>query len=244
MTKTRRILAAAALATLLIPFQNCGSKTDLGAYGVSQSSSGTSKLEVVASYNPVSVAPFQATTLAVTAKGTGTLTYQWFKDGVVIPGETGPALPLSELNVTPLTAATSTYTYKVTVTDGSGNQTSLDLPLEVKKTAAQLAPPTVTLPGNFQRPTCAGNSNQGNTLPIVATATGTRLTYSWKIAYSGLTDNLTTNGPALNPPVIPVANGVGQIVCRVMFFGTYTVTVTDAFGQTATASVAVASNNF
>jgi outer membrane protein assembly factor BamB/subtilisin family serine protease len=62
--------------------------------------------------------PGTSTTLTVAAEGTGTLTYQWRRAGVALPGATSPTLVLN-----PSTEADSAL-YDVVVSDGSGTVTS------------------------------------------------------------------------------------------------------------------------
>ena len=64
-------------------------------------------------------------TLSVTATGSGTLTYQWRKDGVVIPGATANALSLANVS------AASAAAYDVVVTDATGTLTSFPARLTV-----------------------------------------------------------------------------------------------------------------
>ncbi len=263
MTSYRRILAAAALATLIIPFQNCGSKQDLGSY-VNNSSTAVTPVvapkipEIVSVSTPVTVDALSSTALSVVAKGEEPLTYQWYKDGAAVDGQTKPLIAIVEPLPNPVSASSSISTYKVVVKDANNDTvTSSDIPVTVQKTAAQLAgAPAITgftLAGNAstgsQRPTCGGNANQGN-LPIAVVASGIRLKYSWKITYArgnntNYTDNLSTTTASLTPPLIPVFDPTtGVLVCRVMYFGTYNVTVTDAFGRTTTGDYVVTSNTF
>jgi hypothetical protein len=57
-------------------------------------------------------------TLSVTASGSGTLTYQWFRDGMEIPGATGAAYTIARLDETTVGA------YTVTVSDGTTSITT------------------------------------------------------------------------------------------------------------------------
>ena len=62
--------------------------------------------------------PSTAASLTVTASGTGTVSYQWFKDGDAIPGETGNTLALSALEID------DAGDYSVRVSDSVGSTTS------------------------------------------------------------------------------------------------------------------------
>lgn len=57
-------------------------------------------------------------TFSVTASGTGLLTYQWFKDGVALSGETGATLTVSNVQ------ASQVGTYTVVITNSAGSTTS------------------------------------------------------------------------------------------------------------------------
>lgn len=71
----------------------------------------------------------QSTTLSVRATGTG-LTYQWFKDGVSVSGQTANSLTLKPV------ARTSAGTYKVTVSNIAGS-------VSAQATVAVLGPPVL-----------------------------------------------------------------------------------------------------
>lgn len=75
------------------------------------------------------VAAGGAATLAVTAGGTGALTYQWRKNGANLPGATAASLVLG--NIQPANAGV----YSVTVTDANGVTESADAILGVTTTA-------------------------------------------------------------------------------------------------------------
>lgn len=76
-------------------------------------------------------------TISVTATGSGTLTYQWRRDGVVIPGATANALSLSNVS------AANAAAYDVVVTDATGTLTSFPARLTV------LPPNTALNPGRL-----------------------------------------------------------------------------------------------
>ncbi len=67
----------------------------------------------------------QTGSFTVVASGTGPLTYQWYDNGTLIPGAT------SSSYTTPVTTATGTSQYTVTVTNSIGNATSAPATLTV-----------------------------------------------------------------------------------------------------------------
>lgn len=89
------------------------------------SSPATLTVAVVTSTPAITTEPESATaaagsslTLSVAATGTAPLTYQWFKDGAALPGDTGPTLHLDVLS------AASQGTYTVEVSNAHGSDTS------------------------------------------------------------------------------------------------------------------------
>lgn len=111
-----------------------------------------------------------STTLSVSANGTSPFSYQWKKNGTIIPGATTAALALT--NVT--SAATGAYTCTVGNLFGSANS----LPATVVVSSA----PLITA-----HPSDAVISqNQTATLELVAS--GSLLAYQWYAGASGFTD--------------------------------------------------------
>jgi hypothetical protein len=102
-------------------------------------------------------------TFTVTAAGTGTLTYQWRKGTVNIPGATS-----SSYTITGVTAS-SAANYDVIVTGGCGTATSNPVPLTINPATA-----ITTQPAAQTR--CVGGSA---TFTVAATGSGT-LTYQWR----------------------------------------------------------------
>jgi hypothetical protein len=74
----------------------------------------------------------QSTTFFVLANGTAPITYQWFKDGVAIPGATANAYTIASP-----AAADNGSRYKVTVTNGTSSVTSSEAVLTVGAQSAQ-----------------------------------------------------------------------------------------------------------
>lgn len=102
-------------------------------------------------------------TFSVTASGTTPLSYQWQKDGTVIPGATSASYTIG--SVAPAHAGT----YTVVVTNKAGSVTSSPAQLTVN------APPTVTAQPDSQS-ACVGTR-----VLFTVTATGSSpLTYQWK----------------------------------------------------------------
>ncbi|MBX3737538.1 MAG: immunoglobulin domain-containing protein [Candidatus Didemnitutus sp.] len=104
-----------------------------------------------------------ATTLAVTATGSGTLTYQWRRDGVALAGATSSSLSLP--SVTPTQAGA----YDVVVTNHVGSVTSASATL----TVAPL--PTVTMTGARRNVVVPGGAV---TFSVSASGTGS-ISYQW-----------------------------------------------------------------
>src|ERR1700678_4267487 len=113
------------------------------------------------------VAVGQTATFSVTASGSATLTYQWFKGGVAISGAT------SSTYTTPTTVTgDSGSLFTVTVSNSPGTVTSNPATLTV--TTAAATPPIITKQPASQ--TIA--VGQTATFTVVATGTPT-LTYQW-----------------------------------------------------------------
>jgi hypothetical protein len=180
----------------------------------------------------------QTATFSVTATGTGTLTYQWKKNGTAISGATSASY------TTPATAASDNgSSFTVTVTGAAGSVTSNAAILTVN------APPSITT-----QPASA-TVNVGQTASFSVAAGGTApLTYQWKkngVAISGATSaSYTTPATASSDNgaqfTVTITNGFGSVTSNA---ATLTVNVpptistqpanqTVAVGQTAAFSVA------
>jgi hypothetical protein len=137
------------------------------------------------------VAVGQTATFSVTATGSATLTYQWFKGGVAISGAT------SSTYTTPATVSgDSGSLFTVTVTNSFGTVTSNPATLTV--TTAAATPPIITKEPASQ--TIA--VGQTATFTVVATGTPT-LTYQW---YKG---GVLIAGATSSSYTTPVATSVG-----------------------------------
>jgi len=103
----------------------------------------------------------EAVLFSVKATGTGPMQYQWRKNGVALPGKTGPSLNL-------ITDANSGGLYDVVVTNLLGSITSSLAPLTLLT-----APVILAQPSNQ-------NAGFGSTVFFSVTANGVNLTYQWR----------------------------------------------------------------
>jgi hypothetical protein len=145
----------------------------------------------------------QTATFSVTAAGTGTLTYQWKKNGTAIGGAT-----LASYTTPAAAASDNGATFTATVTGTSGNVTSNAATLTVN------GPPSITT----QPASKTVVAGQTATFTVTATGTGT-LAYQWNkggAAISGATSASYTT------PATTTADSGSQ----------FTVTVTNAAGKT------------
>ena len=151
---------------------------------ISLSGNGTAALAIATQPENQSVKAGQSADFSVVATGTGTLTYQWKRNGAAISAATGPSY------ATPAaTNADNGAQFSVVVSDGTQSVTSNSAILTV--TAASVAPSIVSQPAN--RAVTAGQ-----TATFSVTATGTApLLYQWKkngAAISGATASSYTTG--------------------------------------------------
>lgn len=210
---------------------------------ISLSGTGTAALAIKTQPESQSVLAGRTVTFSVAATGSGTLTYQWKKNGAAISGATAASY------TTP--ATTSAYNgaqFTVVVTDGNVNVTSNPATLTV--TASAVAPSITSQPANK-------TVTVGQTATFSVTAAGTApLTYQWKkngIAISGATSSsYTTPGTTASDNnaqfTLTVANSAGSATSNAATLtvdfppsisaqpASKTVTV----GQTATFSIAAA----
>ncbi len=119
------------------------------------------------------VAQGGSTALSVTATGTLPLSYQWYLNGAVIPGQT-----LSSYSKT--WTATDGGVYKVVVSNAAGSDSS--------KTTLTVAPVITS------RLSATTSFNQGSTTALSITATGTAtITYQWYFNNVAITTNGTSS---------------------------------------------------
>jgi hypothetical protein len=144
----------------------------------------------------------QMATFSVTASGSGTLTYQWKKNGAAISGATSASY------TTPATVASDNgSSFTVTVTSSTGSMTSNAATLTVN------APPSITT----QPASTTVNVGQTASFSVAATGTGT-LTYQWK--KNGAAISGATSASYTTPATASTDNGAQ-----------FTVTVTNSFGN-------------
>jgi hypothetical protein len=158
-------------------------------------------------------------TLSVTATGSGTLTYQWRKDGVVIPGATANALSLANVS------AANAAAYDVVVTDATGTLTSFPARLTVVPAGTPTNPgrlinlsilTTVTAADPlFTLGTVLGGAGTSGAKPLLVRAAGPSLS------------QLGVGGPLADPKLE-------------MFSGQTVVSANDNWGGTAALSNAFA----
>jgi hypothetical protein len=149
------------------------------------------------------VAAGQTASFSVTATGTGTLTYQWKKNGAAISGATSSAY------TTPATIASDNgAVFTVTVTGTSGNVTSSGATLTVNALPSITAQPA------------SKSVLTGQTATFSITAAGTApLTYQWNkggAAISGATSAsyttpATTSADSGAQFTVTVTNGTGSV---------------------------------
>ncbi len=209
-------IAGATSATLVL---NPVKASDLGSYyvvvtnDIGSATSSSAPLVVMGVAPSITSSPTSQTvnagttvTFAVVASGSPTLTYQWRKDTLAIPGATGSTLTLGNVQSAAIGA------YDVVVSNGSGSAPSAAALLSV----VDVAPSILTSPLSKAAIT-------GSTTSFSVAATGTApLQYQWRKdgmplanggAYSGATS-----------PTLAISN------VAVVHGGTYDVVVTNALG--------------
>ncbi len=129
---------------------------------VTNSASLTVNQNVAVASAPTSLiqCPGDSATFSVSASGTG-LSYQWYKGGTLMPGQSGSSLALNNVS------AADAGTYSVTVSGACGNPVSASASLTVNQAVAVVGGP-VSLTN------CPGDS-----ATFSVSATGTSLSYQW-----------------------------------------------------------------
>ena len=160
-------------------------------------------------------------TFSVTASGSGSLAYQWFKNGTKIANATGIAgATTATLSLTTVTT-NSAGNYTVTVTNLYGNATSAAAALTV-----QVPPGITTQP--ISRTVAIGSN-----VTFTVNATGTApLNYQWFKDGSALADGGNISGSATAALTV---SGVSTNDA-----GNYSVTVSNPVGSTNSANAALA----
>jgi uncharacterized delta-60 repeat protein len=130
--------------------------------------------------------------LVAAGTGTSAVTYQWFKDGEALTGQTAPTLALNGV-----TAATA-GDYRVVIRNAAGELSS-----RVAKVGV-ITPPVVTVPPRSQV------VEHGAAATFAVTATGRRLTYQWSFAAQPLVGE--TNATLVIPGATAAAAGGYSVV--------------------------------
>jgi HYDIN/CFA65/VesB-like, Ig-like domain/Cep192 domain 4/Immunoglobulin domain/Immunoglobulin I-set domain len=174
--------------------------------GISLSGTGATALAITTQPANQTVTAGQSANFSVVASGTGTLSYQWKKNGTDISGA------IASFYTTPATTnADNGAKFTVVVTDTNGNLTSNAATLTV--TAGPVAPSITSQPANQ-------TVTAGQTATFSVTATGTApLTYQWKknnAAISGATSaSYTTPATAASDNgaqfTVTVTNSVSNV---------------------------------
>jgi trimeric autotransporter adhesin len=165
---------------------------------------------LVVSSSPVIVSPPVSLTLlagstasfSVVASGTPPLAYAWSKDGVLLPGFTGPAITINRAT------ALSAGNYTVVVSNAAGSS-----PTSLPATLVVNTPPTITTPPLGQTVTAGANV----TLTAAASGSGT-LTFQWS------KDGLNVGSPSANLvlPSVAVTDSGNYAVTVTSVFGSVT----------------------
>jgi hypothetical protein len=145
----------------------------------------------------------QTATFSVSATGTGTLTYQWFKNGVAIPGATS-----SSYTTPPTVAGDTGSVFTVTVSNSAGSVTSGPATLTV-----QLPPPLA----KSIVPSSATPPYNSSVLLVPTFSGGTAVIGSQGVGSSDITTSAVSGS---SYPTPPLKSSV-----------TYTLTVTDSKGN-------------
>jgi hypothetical protein len=151
-------------------------------------------------------------TFTAAASGSPTPTYQWYKNGAALSGQTAATLTLSALTLT------DAATYTVVATNAAGSVTSNPVTLTV--TAAVVAPVITASPTGVA-------VVPGQTVGLNVTATGTSPSYQWKSVASGAIAGAT--GPLL-------------VLRNITAGGIYYCTVSNSAGSVDSAGAIVAVN--
>jgi hypothetical protein len=210
---------------------------------VSLSGTGMTTLSITSQPTSQTVTAGQAANFMVAATGSGTLTYQWIKNGTAITGATG-----SSYTTPATTSSDSGSSFAVVVTDTSGSVKSNAATLTV--TATPVAPSITAQPAS--QTVIAG---QTATFSVTASGTAT-LSYQWKkngTAISGATSSsyttpATQSSDSGSPFTVSITNNLGNVTSNA---ATLTVNVppsittqpvsrTVTVGQTAAFSVTAA----
>jgi sugar lactone lactonase YvrE len=159
------------------------------------------------------VQPGQAATLSVTASSVAPISYQWRRDGSVVPGGTGASLTLTRVQ------ASDAGAYTVELANAAGRVTSATAPLTIGPTDVG---PTLT-----SQP-IAQSVRGGEAVTLRAAATGTEVKFQWR------RDGVEIPG-ATNATLTLEAAGAEDA-------GSYTVVVSNAAGAVTSSAALVTVN--
>jgi|GEM_PF-2414939 len=158
-----------------------------------------------------SVTAGESASFSVAATGSGTLTYQWKKNGVNLVGATSPVFTI------PSTTLADTGNYSVVVTNAVGSASSSNVGLTVN--AAPVAPSITTQPA-------AQSVTAGATVSFSVSAAGSgTLSYQWK--------KNSTNITGANSPTLTIANVSSDDA------GGYSVVISNSVGSAISAIVSL-----
>jgi hypothetical protein len=151
--------------------ESSSSSADFPAGPVSQSVTAVSSLDTSMAPPVISAQPASllvnagtAATIAVTATGGGTLSYQWLRNGMPISGATTASYSIASV------AAADAGAYSVRVSNSGGHTDSSSAALSVNVVA-----------GTLSAITASQTVNAGTDLTLSATTAGTGLTYKWRL---------------------------------------------------------------
>ncbi len=154
---------AALTGGTLIGLQGCGGGGSSSSSTTTTSSGSTASAPTIATQpSAVSVASGSSATFSVVATGSGTLSYQWYKDSAAISGATAASYTIVSA------ASGDAGTYYVIVTDSAGSTTSSSAALTVSTTTSAACDSTYV-------------SNVMSAVTTLETALGTSLTSTMQL---------------------------------------------------------------
>ncbi len=149
----------------------------------------------------VTVTLGQTATFSVTATGTGVMTYQWYENGIAIPGATSNSYTTS-----PTTAGDSGAVFTVTVSNSVGSVTSAPAALTVQSPLAKSLVPSSSTP-----------TYNSSVMLVPTFSDGTAVIGSTGVGSSDITSSAVSGVSYATPPLTSTK--------------TYTLTVTDSKGN-------------
>ena len=171
MKKAWTCVGIAALSgCTLLGLHGCGGGGSSSSGTSSSGSSGTTSSAPSITTQPtaVSVSAGSAATFTVVASGSGTLSYQWYKDSVAISGATSAAYTIASV------ASANAGSYDVVVTNSVGSTTSSSATLTVSSTTSAACDSTYV-------------SNVMSAITTLESALGTSLTSTMQYSSSSYT---------------------------------------------------------